>query len=182
MEEWRDIKGYEGIYQVSNEGRIKSLERYLWNGKAYFKSKTKILNPRKDKDGYLFVTLCRNAEDHKNCKVHRLVAEAFIPNPYDYKEINHKNEDKTLNTVENLEWCDRSHNMNWNCLSERIGKILRNNKSLSKRVLQLSIDGELITIYDSSREAERKGFNHCGILRCANGTQETYKGYIWKYE
>ena len=113
MEEWRDIKGYEGLYQVSNEGRIKSLERIAnrSDGKVEI-LKEKIRKLTKDKDGYLCVPLVKELK-RKFCKVHRLVAKAFIDNPDNLPEINHKDECKSNNSVENLEWCDRKYNTNY---------------------------------------------------------------------
>ena len=110
-EEWRDIKGYEGIYQVSNLGRVKSLKG--WNGKKYI-SREKILKVSKQE---ISKTYCRYKVDlikdgeRKNLKVHRLVAEAFIPNPNNYKEVNHKDSNPLNNCVCNLEWCDHKYNI-----------------------------------------------------------------------
>lgn len=99
MEEiWKDIEGYEGKYQVSNTGEVKSLN-YRGSGK------TKLLRQTADKDGYKCVIFCKNGKV-KGYKVHRLVAIAFIPNPNSLPIINHKDEDKTNNCVDNLEWCD----------------------------------------------------------------------------
>lgn len=147
-----------------------------------------------DKDGYLHVGLCKGPHNRKTKKVHRLVAEAFIPNPDDLPEINHKDECKTNNFVfvnddgsvdlekSNLEWCNKSHNMRWNNLCIRIGEKTKNHPSTSKKVYQYSINGELIAIFDSTREAERQGYNHGSISNCINGRTKTYKGCTWKYE
>lgn len=188
MEEWRDIEGYEGLYQVSNEGRVRSvdieIDAYNFNAKRNIKyiKKGCILAGSPDKNGYLQVTLCRGSKDHKRCKVHRLVALAFIPNPDNLPEVNHKDECKENNFADNLEWCDRVRNVTWNDLHLRTGYKNRNNPLLSRRVMQLSVNGELIAIYDSTREAERNGFNHCDVSLCCNGKLKTHKGYRWQYE
>ena len=112
MEEWRDIKGFEGFYQVSNEGRVKSLDRYVdnfWGTKQFVRER--ILKGTTDKDGYLMVYLCKDGKS-KNRKVHRLVAEAFIPNTENGTSIDHINTLKDDNRVENLRWCTPKENSN----------------------------------------------------------------------
>ena len=182
MEQWKDIEGYEGLYQVSSEGRVRSLPRTIVysDGQIHYYDGC-VLKQTDDKDGYKLVHLCSGGI-RRNGKVHRLVAQAFIPNPNSLPEVNHKNEDKTLNTVENLEWCDKSHNMNWNNLSKRIGMKLRNHRSTSKAVVQMTPDNKIVCIYPSTREAERQtGFSHGNISNCISRKLTTYRGYIWQY-
>ena len=113
MEEWKNIIGYEGLYEVSNTGQVRSLDRYVKysNGRIHL-HKGKVLSPVKDKYGYLVVCLYCN-EKQKIIKIHRLVAQAFIPNPNNLPEVNHKDEDKTNNSVDNLEWCTAKYNSNY---------------------------------------------------------------------
>ena len=111
MEEWRAVPGYEGLYEVSSYGRVKSIDRYV-KSKSYRLHKGKVLSPGKDRNGYLFVVLSYNGK-HKGITVHRLVAESFIPNPDNLPQVNHKDEDKTNNNVDNLEWCDAKYNSNY---------------------------------------------------------------------
>lgn len=125
MEEWKDIKGYEGLYQVSNEGRVKSCEReieYLvkgkYKGKRVFPSV--LIKTWKNNGGYVIVGLHKNGKTDKYT-IHRLVAEAFIPNPNEYPCINHKNECKDDNFVENLEWCTYLYNNTYNDLQIKRG-------------------------------------------------------------
>ena len=110
---WKDVKGYEGYYQVSNMGRVKSM-RVLKTPKNGVKCrKNAFLSTKTTHDKqYVLVALCRDGEK-KQIQVHRLVAEAFIPNPHNYKEINHKDENKGNNVALNLEWCSRSYNVNY---------------------------------------------------------------------
>ena len=110
VEVWRDIKGYEGQYQISNLGRVKSLQR--WSGTQFY-NREKLLNLHiNKKNGYVYVWLSKNGKG-KNIRVHRLVAEAFIENLNNYTDINHKDCDRTNNNVENLEWCTRSYNIKY---------------------------------------------------------------------
>ena len=106
MEEWRDIKGYEGLYKVSNYGRVKSVERTI-KGRHF---QGKILKGGKFSNGYLFVCLRKNGEN-KNHLTHRLVASAFLENHMSFTDVNHKDGNKTNNHVDNLEWCSRSYNL-----------------------------------------------------------------------
>lgn len=121
QEIWKDIEGYEGLYQVSNLGRVKSLDKYINSGiknNSYVKRKEKILK-LKFNQGYYEVTLTHN---HKRrfCKVHRLVAQAFIPNPNNFPQVNHKDENKLNNCVENIEWCDAKYNCNYGTRNSKI--------------------------------------------------------------
>lgn len=113
-EEWRPIEGYEGLYEVSNTGRVRSLDMYVKIGYGNYRlHKGKVISLlKKGEYGYIQVNLCYNGKLYKKY-VHRLVAQAFIPNPDNLPEVNHKDEDKTNNSVENLEWCDRKYNMNF---------------------------------------------------------------------
>ena len=157
---WKDKKDYEGHYQVSNCGRVKSIKF----------GKERILKLIKNKDGYLYVNLYKNSIK-KKYKVHRLVAEAFIPNTNNYKEVNHKDECKTNNVVTNLEWCDRKYNNNYGTRTEKC----------SKKVYQYTLDGQFVKEWPSTREAARNGFNQGNVAACCRGELKTYKGYIWSY-
>ena len=120
IEEWRSIEGYEGLYEVSNTGQVRSLDRYVkGKGKSYRLQKGKMLSPIKNKDGYLQVNLCCNGKN-KMFLVHRLAAQAFLLNPDNLPEINHKDEDKTNNSVDNLEYCDRSYNINYGSRKDKV--------------------------------------------------------------
>lgn len=187
MEEWKDIPGYEGRYQASTYGRIKSLQRYIPTNKHWVKEK--ILTPRKSgKDYRLQVALYIDGVQ-KQYYVSRLIAETFIPNPYNYPEVNHKDEDYTNNTINNLEWCNSSYNSNYGNRTYKImqaniinGTYQQNRRRLNKPIAQYTINEELIGIYESALQAAQ--YNHCSnqmIGRCANGKVKTYHGYIWRF-
>ena len=118
-EEWKDIEGYEGLYQVSSFGRIRSLDKTVIckNGREFF-MKGRIIRTRPNNRGYIMVGLHKN-KNFKLCLVHRLVAKAFIPNPDNLPQINHKNENKYYNHVSNLEWCDNWYNEHYGTRIER---------------------------------------------------------------
>ena len=117
---WRPVVGYEGLYEVSSYGRVRSMDRYVKysNGRINL-HKGRILSPGKDTNGYLQVILTCNGK-HKSIKVHRLIVQAFIPNPDNLLEVNHKDEDKTNNSVDNLEWCTRKYNINYGSRKDKV--------------------------------------------------------------
>ena len=175
-EVWRDITGYEGYYQVSSEGRVKSLERTIIKKDGRKQTvKERISKPVIDRYGYLLVSLYAGGKQ-KNHTVHRLVCEAFHENP-DYKpQVNHINEIKTDNRASNLEWATARENSNFGTRNERLGK------ARSKPVAQYAQDGELIKVWPSTMEVERQaGFSNGNISQAANGKYKHAYGFIWKY-
>ena len=134
MEEWKSIPGYEGLYEVSSYGRVKSLDRYVkGKSESYRLHKGRILNPSKDTNGYLKVLLKCNTKC-KTITVHRLVAQIFIPNPDNLPCVNHLDEDKTNNRVENLEWCTQQYNLNYNGVLKRRSQRMKENGIVLKRI------------------------------------------------
>ena len=185
MEEiWKDVKGYEGLYQVSNLGRVRSLDRYV-NNRHKTKTLKKgrmLINSLHKKTGYLIVSLSKNGF-FKVKKVHQLVAIAFIPNVNGYNQINHKDEDKTNNKVDNLEWCDSLYNNNYGSHAKNISKTRNKNKKGYKTVIQYNQKLEIINIYNSTREAARlNNADNSIISKCCRGLRKDYLGFIWKYE
>lgn len=182
---WKDIPNYEGLYQVSNLGRIKSLERKIKNNYNYFIHKEQLLKLCiGKKDGYVYVHLTKNNKG-KTTKVHRLVAKAFIPNPYNLPQINHKDENKTNNCVDNLEWCTSKYNNNYGTRNSKLynkTSFRKGHKPKScKKIEKYSLDGSLLETYSSIREAGRKNnFSASSIYRCCEGKVKC-RNYIWKY-
>lgn len=169
---WENIKDYEDLYQVSNLGNVKSLPKKHNLGKGkYYVTKEKILSKTKNKHGYMIVNIMK-----KNKYVHRLVAEAFIPNINNYKCINHKDEDKTNNCVDNLEWCTHLYNNNYGKHNERMSK------SKSIKINQYDLDGNFIKEWESMSEVQKKlNIKAANICACCKGKYKQTGGYIWKY-
>ena len=175
-EEWRDVVGYEGHYQVSSMGRVKSLERKDRFGRIV---KGRTLKPGVKNSGYLFVGLYAGGKK-KMYFVHRLVCQAFHENPYNKPQVNHINEIKTDNRACNLEWCTCKQNVNHGSRNERAANGIA--KALSKPVGQYTRDGELIKIWSSTIEVQRKaGFSQGNISKVANGKHKQAYGFIWRY-
>lgn len=176
MEEiYKDIEGYEGLYQVSNLGNVKSLV----NNKGI--AREKIIKPSICIDGYKRVLLCKD-KTIKCFKIHRLVAQAFIENPNNLPCINHKDECKTNNVVENLEWCTQKYNINYGTCIKRRSESQINHPNKSKQVYQYSKEGELISVWESTKECCRNGYDQGNVARCCRGERKSHKGYIWSYK
>lgn len=186
-EEWKDIEGFEGLYQVSNLGRIKSLDRYVNDNGGIRLKKGKIMKPKQYKCGYIDIQLSNGRVKH--FLIHRLVAEAFIPNPDNLPQVNHKNECKWDNAVWNLEWCTRKYNQNYGKRNVKASISMTNNPKKSKPVLQYTLDGQFVDEYPSVAEANRQtGVYSSNIHCCCKGRDyggyiiKQAGGYIWKYK
>ena len=167
---WKDIKNYEGLYQISNLGRIKSLRTFNSFTKTYY-NREKILKGKIDTNGYVMVCLCK--ENKKYIRVHRLVAETFIPNFKNYPIINHKDENKKNNRVDNLEWCTYTYNNSYGT----------KNNNICKAIIQYDLEGNYINEYKSIMEASRKlKINHSGIVQALKRKNNKAYGYLWKYK
>lgn len=181
-EEWRDIKDYEGKYQVSNFGRVKSLERFKKGKNDSLASvKEKILKPQINHRGYYQVELCKNSKV-RFYSVHRLVFEAFNGTIPEGLQVNHINEIKTDNRLSNLNLMTPKENTNWGTAIERAAKKRINGKK-SKPVLQYGLQDNLIKEYPSIHQAAREtGFNQGHISECCNGKRKTAHGFKWRYK
>ena len=169
---WKDIKNYEGLYQVSTDGKIRSLDRYVTTrGGAKALRKGKEIKLRKNSDGYYMVNL-----SNRTYSVHRLVAQAFIPNPNNFPCVNHKDENRKNNNVENLEWCTHKYNNNYGTRIEKVSK------KKYKTIKQYDLEGNFIKEWQSIKEvSETMNICKSGIIACAKGIYKQCKGYIWKY-
>lgn len=189
MEEiWKDIKGYENLYMISSYGRVKSVDKYDRLGRFW---KGKILKNNKQSNGYFSVGLSKNGK-MKYFLIHRLVAEAFIPNPENYPCVNHKDENPSNNFVSNLEFCTYGYNNNYGTRNQRLSESLKSHsvseqskKKMSqiknKTVFQFTRDGKFVKQWKSVNEAEETlGIWH--ISSCATGKRETAGGFKWSYK
>ena len=189
MEEWRDIEGYEGLYQISNWGRVKSLN-YKRTGEEG------ILLPSPNKHGYLRIDLCKKGEKPKHFSIHRLVAQAFIPNPDNLPQVNHKDENKTNNYVYNLEWCDDKYNVNYGTRNERGAEKRKGKKHTEESKNKISESHykkiKCVTtneIFNSIIEAsENYNINKSNITQCCRGKRKsagkhpiTGEKLVWEY-
>lgn len=176
MEIWKPILNYEGLYQASNLGGIRSLNYHR-------EGKIKILKPRKTKAGYLQVVLCKEGKN-KHCYVHRLVWESFIGPIPECMEINHVNEDKTNNRLDNLNLMTRKQNVNWGTGIKRC-HIKQINGKLSVPLYQIIPEtGQIIREWPSTRECDRNGFDQGAVSKCCKNCfnregNNIYKGFMW---
>lgn len=179
---WKDIKDYEGLYQVSNLGRVKSLsKKHKIKGGNFYYTDEMILKNIQKKDGYEVVNLSKNNISTKK-SVHRLVAQAFIPNKHNYKCVNHKDENKRNNKADNLEWCSYSYNNNYGTHIKRQKEKLTNNKKRSIAVVQYDLKKNKIKEYPSMREAQRQTkISYIDISNVCKNKRKTAGGYKWKY-
>lgn len=169
IEQWKPVEGFEN-YEVSSLGRVKS----LGNNKS---RKEKILKPSDNGGGYLLVQLCKNGK-HKHFLIHRLVATAFIPNPEGLPEVNHKDEVKYNNVVDNIEWCSRCYNANYGTRTKRTSKPVEASRFSDFRTIELS--------FASTQEAGRNGYNYSHVSACCRGCyhyegNNKFKGLFWRF-
>ena len=153
----KDIKNYEGLYAITPEGEVWSYRR------------KKFLKPRANNDGYLIVNLHKDGKV-KTHLIHRLVAEAYIPNTENLPQINHRDENKTNNCLQNLEWCDAKYNSNYGTRNEKI----------KKPILQFSLDGEFIREWECANDVGKEVQSN--ISKCLKGNRKSAYGFIWKFK
>ena len=186
VEEWRPIAGYEGLYEVSSLGRVRSLDKYRkffdFNGNEHSRLvKGRVRKLQLATNGYYTVSLNIAGRGESRKLVHRLVAEAFVPNPDNLPEVNHKDCCKTNNLPDNLEWCDRVYNVNYADAREKHA-LLR-----GRRVEQLTISGEHVAFYDSAAQASRVSngaFKYSNLNKALSDKRKRTGyayGYQWRY-
>lgn len=181
MNDWKEIKDFEGLYEVNSIGQVKSLSKNVGSGEGY-KTKEFIMLVQKYKAGYLYYSLCKKG-NRKKMKAHRLVAIAFIDNPENKKEVNHIDGNKQNNHVSNLQWCTQSENT----LHAYKTGLMKPKKGVKNRrsipVLQYDMNGNFISRFNGVREAMREtGCDVGDICACCKGKKKHVKKYVWKYE
>ena len=165
-EVWKDIPSYEGFYQASTLGRIKSLPRLVNNRFKDVQREERILKPSKSKNGYLRVVLMKEGK-RKYISVHRLIALTFLSNELNLKQVNHINKNKEDNRVENLEWCTSKYNTRY---------------SVAKKIEQYDLDGKYIKTWNCIRDVENElGIKNNNLNHCLKNKNKTAGGYIWRY-
>lgn len=192
-EKWMPVPDYEGLYEVSNFGNVRSLDRTV-KGRpgTYAKIKGKTLTPIKNSEGYLRVNLC-SERGRKAEFVHRLVAKAFIKNFDNLPEVNHKDENKENNFVENLEWCDSKYNSNYGTIRKRRSEHSKGKPKhytyesfrrmvapKEKAVIGIHYETNHKVSFRSIASAKEAGFSPVGISHCITNRQKTHKGYTWR--
>ena len=180
-ETWRPVKGYEGYYEVSDLARVRSLDRWVASNNKNLPDMVflpgKIKSQYLHKSGYFYVRLQKEG-DRRTLKVHRLVAEAFVPNPDNLPQVNHKDENKQNNLPSNLEWCTQQYNMTYGGRLDRLSDV--NSK---KPIEQLTLDGQHVAYYKGRKDAEHKSggkFQAATIQAVLSGRRKTAYGYLWR--
>lgn len=192
MELWKSVVGYEGLYEVSNLGRIKSLARQETFtsalGKIVKRSRKGRIIIQSESKGYSRAHMCKNGIV-KIALVHRMVGVAFIPNPNNYPEINHKNGIRSDNRVENLEWCSKSQNIRhcYDVLKRKVSPNVINvyggDHPASTPILQYDLNGNFLREWPSAIEIQRAlNVNSPNIIACCRGKQQTCGGFSWKHK
>ena len=174
---WKTIPGFEGLYEVSTQGRVRSLDKYVnsrWGCKRLIKGQ--IIKPIEHYNGYLFVSLYYQRKQIIK-SVHRIVAETFISNPDNKPCIDHINTNRQDNRIVNLRWCTPKENE-----ANELTKAKHINGNNAKKVNQLTLDGELVRVWLSGREITRElGFDNRGISDCCIGKRKTAYGFKWSF-
>lgn len=183
-EEWRDIPGYEDSHEVSNFGRVRTKERIVLTRGRKYSFHPRILKVRVNPHGYVvvFLSSTKYCKSQANKRLHQIVLSAFIPKPQWANQINHKDENKLNNCLDNLEWCDGHYNMNYGTRIERYRAKVMNDPKRSKKVAQIDNEGCVMKIYPSLRQVKReKKFMPVHIRECCNGKLKSAYGYQWKW-
>lgn len=180
FEEWRPVVGFEGLYECSSLGRVRSVKHPVKRPFGDGFAGGKMLKQNPTDRGYLVVCLSKNGK-HKCGRVHQLVAKAFIPNPHNLPYINHKDEDKSNNRVSNLEWCSPEYNTNYGTRNKKVSEKMTNGK-LSKKVDRFDLNGNYIDTWISINEIQRVlGFHSGAICACCKGKRKAVGNFVFRY-
>ena len=185
MEEWRDIKGYEGLYQVSNMGNVRSVAHStVYRDGRVGRYEGKMLVPHDGSNGYKSVNLSKNGVTYL-ANIHRLVAETFLRKDDERNVVNHKDGNKHNNTVGNLEWVTYSENSKHAARTGLLNMepfVVAGSTARKKKIAQIDASGKTIKVFDSAAEAARQlGLSKGNISSCANGARKTSGGYRWQF-
>ncbi len=172
---WKDVKGFEGLYMVSNRGEVKSIDHYVNCNKGKRLVKGRTLKPCDRGNGYPFVTMGRDGKQY-NVSIHRAVAIAFIPNPQNLLEVNHKDTNPSNYDVDNLEWCNRTYNNNY------ANRPFKASMKQRKRIVQIDKNKEIKKWNSLSEIHKNLGISIGNISQCCTGKRNTAGGYSWKFE
>lgn len=183
IEMWKAVPGYEGFYEVSSWGRIRSVDKVIIRRRVNRRQsiKGKLLNPNKNDKGYNRIRLQAEGQRSKTFRMARLVALLFVPNPDNLPEVNHDDLNKDNDHYKNLSWSTRMDNMR-HAFENRVIRRYKNELNVaSKKVAQYDMAGKLIKLWPSMAEAKRSGFQASGICKVCKGEVKQHAGYIWKY-
>ena len=178
VEVWRPVRDFEGLYEVSNLARVRSLDIKTYqrfpSGVFSYVTRKGVMKKQYINRGYLSVRLNKDGVGFTKF-VHRLVAEAFVPNPDNLPEVNHKDEDRTNNLPRNLEWCTNLYNVNYGT-----GKY-RKTENYRKQIEQLTLDGQHVAYFESARQCARvTTYKQAALWQALNGKTKTAYGYQWR--
>lgn len=168
---WKDIEGFEGLYQVSNMGRVRSLDRKDKMGRSL---KEKVLADKHNNRGYHTIALRRDGNTEYRL-IHRLVAKAFLDNPNNWPEVNHKDEDKVNNAASNLEWCSSKYNANFGTRNERVAKAQR------QPFYAITSVGHRYWFESRNKAVEILGLDRRAVYRCLHGKQNHHRGFSFEW-
>ena len=175
---WKDIPNYEGLYQVSNLGRVKSLDREIVRRDGRIERCKGLILKQSNNRGYSYVRICKNSK-YKSLKVHRLVAGAFIPNEENLPQVNHKDENTSNNIVDNLEWCTMEYNIRYGTAHQRVRE--SHIKLHGRKVEMYSLSGNIVKVFECTKDIERDGFDRRAVYRCCKNPTSTHKGHKFQY-
>lgn len=190
-EQWRDVVDYEGLYKVSNYGRVKSVERNVLrsSGKTML-VRERILKVTINKK-YVYLSLSKGGHQPK-AKAHRLTAQAFLPNPDNLPQVNHKDENTINNYIHintdgsvnmeksNLEWCTEKYNREYGTLNQRLKETWR--KKYGVCIIRYNLDGSISKVYECGKDVEYDGFGRRAVYANCNHKTLTYKGFVWRFK
>lgn len=183
---WKPVKeeGFENFYEVSDSGRIRSIDRIVESSRGPLRYKGKLISTPPNDDGYPAFNFCY-AGKKKSARVHQVVAKVFIPNFDKLPEVNHIDENKSNNHVSNLEWCSREYNMNHGTGMDRMKEHpnqKRRHEESKEPIVGVKIADSSTIHFESISEAHRKGFKRRNLWSALNGRDASHKGHVWCYE